>query len=61
MIELDGSQHYEPHGLSYDAQRSAYFETLGLTVIRFTNTDIDRHFDDVCTSIHHTIEDRLNK
>lgn len=40
-IELDGSQHFEPKGLSYDAERTALLESKGIEVMRFSNQDID--------------------
>jgi very-short-patch-repair endonuclease len=55
VIELDGSQHYEEDAIDYDKRRTEYLESLGLTVIRFTNTDIDRNFDGVCQMIEQTI------
>ena len=42
VIELDGSQHYEPQGLAYDAERSQFLMPLGLEILRFSNRDIDR-------------------
>ena len=30
VIELDGSQHYEPQGMAYDSERSAFLTALGL-------------------------------
>ena len=35
VIEVDGSQHYEPQGMAYDAERSAFLSALGLEVLRF--------------------------
>ena len=35
VIELDGSQHYEPQGMAYDSERSAFLTALGLEVLRF--------------------------
>ena len=35
VIELDGSQHYEPQGMAYDSARSAFLTALGLEVLRF--------------------------
>ena len=49
VIELDGSQHYEPRGLAYDAERSQFLMSLGLEILRFSNRDIDRDFRGVCT------------
>ena len=36
VIELDGSQHYEPQGMAYDSERSAFLTALGLEVLRFS-------------------------
>ena len=33
VIEVDGSQHYEPQGMAYDAERSAFLSALGLEVL----------------------------
>ena len=35
VIEVDGSQHYEPQGMAYDVERSAFLSALGLNVLRF--------------------------
>ena len=58
VIELDGSQHYEIGGLKYDKQRTEYFKSIGIEVIRFTNRDCDSHFDEVCTYIDSIIQKR---
>ena len=59
VIELDGSQHYEPQGLAYDADRSQFLMSLGLEILRFSNRDIDRNFRGVCTQIDLIIRKRL--
>ena len=59
VIEVDGSQHYEPQGMTYDAERSAFLSSLGLKVLRFSNQDIDREFHGVCEQIDITIQSRL--
>ena len=59
VIELDGSQHYEPQGLAYDAERSQFLMSLGLEILRFSNRDIDRDFRGVCTQIDLIIRKRL--
>ena len=51
VIEIDGSQHYEKEGLEYDAERTAYFESLGMKVLRYTNREINRDFNSVCEDI----------
>ena len=58
VIEVDGSQHFEPEGLAYDAERSKFLTSLGLEVLRFSNRDIDRDFRGVCTQIDLTIQQR---
>ena len=59
VIELDGSQHYDPEGLAYDSERSEFLENLGLIVLRFSNREIDREFPSVCEQIDLAIQDRL--
>ena len=51
VIELDGSQHCEDAGMAYDAERDEYLRGLGLTVCRYSNLDVMRNFEGVCTDI----------
>lgn len=51
VIELDGSQHYEDDAKIADAQRDAYFVSLGITVLRYSNADVNWRFDAVCQDI----------
>ena len=60
VIELDGSQHYEEQGLAYDAERTAILESYGLKVIRYSNYDIDRNFEAVCSQIDMIIKERTH-
>ena len=51
-IELDGSGHYELEQLEYDLRRTDYLKKkYGISVLRFSNTDIDRNFAGVCEQI----------
>ena len=59
VIEVDGSQHYEPQGMAHDEERSVFLSSLGLDVLRFSNRDIDREFRGVCEQIDITIQSRL--
>ena len=59
VIEVDGSQHYEPQGLTYDSERYVFLEVLGLEVLRFSNREIDRDFRGVCEQIDMAIQNRL--
>ena len=58
VVELDGSQHYSPEETEYDKKRTAYLETQGLKVVRFSNLDILRNFQDVCEAIYKATEER---
>ncbi len=51
VVEIDGSQHYEPEEQAKDAERTTYLESLGLRVMRFSNHDVDTHFNSVCETI----------
>ena len=51
VIELDGSQHFEESGQEKDAQRDAYFESLGLQVLRIPNNAVTENFRGVCERI----------
>ena len=51
VVELDGSQHYEPEKEEKDRIRTKYLEGQGLRVLRFTNIEILQHFRAVCTAI----------
>jgi very-short-patch-repair endonuclease len=51
VIELDGKQHRETEHQQQDAARDAYMEALGLTVLRYSNQDINLDFDGVCQDI----------
>ena len=61
VIELDGSQHYTEDGLDYDAVRTQAIEQYGLEVLRFTNIDVDKHFEDVCRMIDDKVKTRMAK
>ena len=60
VVELDGSQHYTPEEMEYDRKRTAYLESLGLCVLRFSNLDVMRRFCDVCEQIHITATERTS-
>ena len=51
VIELDGSQHYSIPGKQADAVRDGYLREQGLTVLRYSNSDVDRDFPGVCGDI----------
>jgi very-short-patch-repair endonuclease len=51
VIELDGSQHFENEGQEKDKLRDEYLNKSGIKVLRYSNLDIDRNFEGVCTDI----------
>ena len=51
VIELDGSQHYETEGVISDKERDRFLSDLGLTVLRYSNIDINANFRGVCEDI----------
>lgn len=55
IIEVDGSQHNSEQGLAYDCERSALLSQYELNVLRFSNADVDYHFDLVCKKIEAAI------
>ena len=51
VIELDGSQHFEAHGLAYDRNRDRFLNEQGFTVLRYSNRDVNQRFQNVCNDI----------
>ena len=58
VVELDGSQHCTPEKKEYDKKRTAYLESQGLVVLRFSNLDVTRQFRNVCEEIYRIMEAR---
>ena len=61
VIELDGSQHYEDINAEKDAERTAFLEAYGLTVIRIPNNEINRNFRGVCEYIDAAVKQSLSQ
>ena len=59
VIELDGGQHFDDEKLKKDEVRTAWLESRGLVVLRFTNLEVDQHFSGVCERIREVVEQRL--
>ena len=51
VIEIDGSQHGEPEHRRADEERDAFLREYGITVLRYTNSDIKKRFDSVVEDI----------
>ena len=61
IVELDGGQHYTEESKAYDANRTAYFESMGMVVVRFPNNDVDQRFVTVCRIIDITVKNRIRE
>ena len=61
VIELDGSQHYEDNNVVKDAERTAFLEGYGLTIIRIPNNEITRNFRGVCEYIDTAVRQSLSQ
>ncbi len=47
IVELDGSQHYDPIATAYDKRRTAALESVGDRVIRIPNNEVFLNLDGV--------------
>ena len=61
VIELDGSQHYEPDEMQKDTDRTVFLEGYGLRVIRIPNNEVSRNFHGVCESIDAAVRQSLSQ
>ncbi len=58
VIELDGGGHYTQEKIKYDEKRTAIFKKIGIKVLRFTNTEVERNFRGVCETIDREVRSR---
>ena len=61
VIELDGSQHYEDGNVEKDAERTAFLEGYGLTIIRIPNNEVSRNFRGICEYIDVAVRQSLSQ
>ena len=61
VIELDGSQHFEEANSEKDAERTAFLEGYGLSIIRIPNNEISKNFRGVCEYIDIAIRQSLSQ
>lgn len=54
-IELDGYDHFLANGMLYDRQRSKDLGQVGITVLRYSNTDVMNNFEAVCSDIRYRL------
>ena len=61
VVELDGRYHRDDDVVIKDKERSKYLEKLGITVLRFENSEIDNDFLKVCDKIDAMVYTLTNK
>ena len=59
VVEIDGGGHFEEATKQYDARRTTFLQTQGLTVLRFNNLEILRELDAVMLMIWREVKTRL--
>ena len=57
VIEVDGSQHFSSEMTDYDSIRDEYLRSLGLRVLRFTNTEVLTNTEGVRERISENMEE----
>ena len=60
-IEADGSILDNEENKIADIERQSYIESIGITIIRFTNNEIQRHMESVIENINFTIDECQRK
>ena len=61
IVELDGSQHFEPAAIAADRDRDVYLRKHGFTVLRYSNAEIRKNFVGVCEDIlNHITQEKGN-
>ena len=61
VIELDGSQHFEPEHQIKDQQRDAALAEIGLSVLRFDNLQVLRETEAVLQVIDEVVQSRIQE
>ena len=61
VIELDGSQHYDPVNLKKDEARTDFLNGYDIKVIRIPNNEINTNFRSVCEYIDTIVRESLNE
>ena len=59
-IELDGFRHFTEDGIAHDNARTGILTSLGIEVLRFSNSDVDKNFTGVCAKIDETVRQRVS-
>jgi very-short-patch-repair endonuclease len=52
VVEVDGARHFKENTASNDRVRDEYIRSLGLTVLRFSNSEVLKNTDSVAEKIY---------
>ena len=61
VVEIDGSQHFNPAEKAYDLERTRRLMACGMKVLRFSNRDIWRNFSGVQYVIDKEVRKRVKQ
>jgi len=56
VIEVDGSQHHEPHAVEADIERDQFLSRLNLNILRFNNLQVLLETESVLDAIRLAID-----
>ena len=59
VIEIDGIQHSEPEAYQADRKRDSELFNLGITVVRYKNSDINKRFNRVCDDLLNRLDIKI--
>lgn len=60
VIEIDGAAHFTLEGKQKDKFRTEFLQKYDLKVVRFSNHQIDAHFQQVCEYIDWVVKEALD-
>ena len=60
VIELDGSQHFEPEAVEKDRIRTQYLNSMDILVLRFPNNQVWKNFRGIYNQIDCIVRDRTS-
>ena len=60
-MSLEYNKHFTAEGMACDEARTRVLNAYSLTVLRFTNREIDSHFPAVCMKIDTAVRERLDQ
>jgi len=55
VVEIDGGHHFSDEARDYDRMRDEYLESTGLTVLRFTNSEVMKNIAGVLEAIENRV------